>query len=44
MERDKDADGGADDDPQALPKEIARREALRDRLNFGASSPIILQT
>ena len=27
MERAEAADGGADDDPQALPKEIARREA-----------------
>ena len=26
-------DGGGEDDPQALPKEIARREALRDRLD-----------
>ncbi len=33
MERAEAADGGADDDPQALPKEIARREALRDRLD-----------
>ena len=27
------ADAGAPDDPQALPKEIARREALRDKLD-----------
>ncbi len=33
MERAEAADGSADDDPQALPKEIARREALRDRLD-----------
>ena len=33
MERAEAADGGADDDPQRLPKEIARREALRDRLD-----------
>ena len=33
MERAEAADGGADDDPQALPKEIACREALRDRLD-----------
>ena len=33
MERAEAADGGADDDPQALPREIARREALRDRLD-----------
>ncbi len=33
MARAEAADGGADDDPQALPREIARREALRDRLD-----------
>jgi hypothetical protein len=33
MERAETADGGEDDDPQALPKEIARKEALRDRLD-----------
>ncbi len=33
MERAEAADGGAEDDPQALPREIARREALRDRLD-----------
>jgi transposase len=33
MERAEAADGGEEDDPQALPKEIARREALRDRLD-----------
>ncbi len=27
------ADGSGEDDPQALPKEIARREALRDQLD-----------
>ena len=27
------ADGSGEEDPQALPKEIARREALRDRLD-----------
>ncbi|MFQ5939797.1 MAG: IS1182 family transposase, partial [Alphaproteobacteria bacterium] len=27
------ADGAAEEDPQALPKEIARREALRDQLD-----------
>jgi len=33
MERAEAADGGAEDDPQALPKEIARWAALRDRLD-----------
>ena len=33
MGRAEAADGGAEEDPQALPKEIARREALRDRLD-----------
>ena len=33
MARAEAADGGADDDPQALPREIARREALRDKLD-----------
>ncbi len=33
MERAEAADGAADDDPQALPREIARREALCDRLD-----------
>jgi transposase len=33
MEHAEAADGGADEDPQALPKEIARREALRDQLD-----------
>ncbi len=33
MERAEAADGESEDDPQALPKEIARREALRDRLD-----------
>ncbi len=33
MDRAEAADGGVDDDAQALPKEIARREALRDRLD-----------
>ncbi|MEE8502060.1 MAG: IS1182 family transposase [Kiloniellales bacterium] len=33
MERAEAADGDREDDPQALPKEIARREALRDRLD-----------
>ena len=33
MERVEAADGGEDDDLQALPEEIARREALRDRLD-----------
>jgi transposase len=33
MERAEAADGGADDDAGALPKEIARREVLRDRLD-----------
>ncbi len=33
MERAEAADGGADDDPQALPREIARRETLRDKLD-----------
>ena len=33
MERAAAADGEGEDDPQALPKEIARREALCDRLD-----------
>jgi hypothetical protein len=33
MERAEAADGEGEDDPQALPKEIARREALRDQLD-----------
>ena len=33
MERAEAADAGAAEDPQALPKEIARREALRDKLD-----------
>ena len=33
MERAEASDGGAEEDPQALPKEIARRAALRDRLD-----------
>ena len=33
MERATAADGEGEDDPQALPKEIARREALCDRLD-----------
>ncbi len=33
MDRAEAADGGGEEDPQALPKEIARREALRDRLD-----------
>ena len=33
MERAEAADDGAAEDPQALPREIARREALRDRLD-----------
>ena len=33
MEHVEAADGGEDDDLQALPEEIARREALRDRLD-----------
>ncbi len=33
MERAEAADGEVEDDPQALPKEIARREALRDQLD-----------
>jgi transposase len=33
MERAEAADDGAEEDPQALPKEIARREALRDKLD-----------
>ncbi|MFQ5467080.1 MAG: transposase [Kiloniellaceae bacterium] len=33
MGRAETADGCGEDDPQALPKEIARREALRDRLD-----------
>ena len=33
MERAEAADAGAAEDPQALPREIARREALRDKLD-----------
>lgn len=33
MARAEAADDGGEEDPQALPKEIARREALRDRLD-----------
>ena len=33
MERAEASDGSADEDPQALPREIARREALRERLD-----------
>ena len=33
MERAEAAEGDGEDDPQALPREIARREALRDRLD-----------
>ena len=33
MERAEAADGSGEEDPQALPKEIARREALRDQLD-----------
>ena len=33
MERAEAADAGALEDPQALPREIARREALRDKLD-----------
>ena len=33
MERAEASDGSADEDPQALPREIARREALRARLD-----------
>ena len=33
MARAEAADGRGEEDPQALPKEIARREALRDRLD-----------
>ncbi len=33
MDRAEAADGGGEEDPQSLPKEIARREALRDRLD-----------
>jgi len=33
MTRAEAADGGGEEDPQALPKEVARREALRDKLD-----------
>ena len=33
MDRAEASDSGADEDPQALPREIARREALRERLD-----------
>ena len=33
MARAEALDGGGEEDPQALPKEIARREALRDKLD-----------
>ena len=38
MERAAAADGEGEDDPQALPKEIARREALCDRLDAARTS------